>query len=99
MAIPGLGFLLAATLDGVHARFRWIPCLLMAAMVFFQIREKLDIPFGFGGQNEASVRFANTRSSQSQLRGLRLPPAMVTFLDETANVVATHNGRRRCYLP
>jgi len=91
MAIPGLGFLLAATLDGVQGRFRWLLCFLMAAMVFLQVREKLDIPFGFGQQDEASVRFADAKSDQPQLRGLRLSPSMVTFLDETSNIVATYS--------
>jgi hypothetical protein len=89
MALPGLGFLLAATLDGVRDRFRWFPLLIMAAMVFLQVREKLDEPFGFGHLNEASVRSANTASTQPQLRGMRFPSAMVKFLDDTVSLVAT----------
>jgi hypothetical protein len=89
MTLPGLGFLLAATLDGVRDRFRWFPLLIMASMVFLQVREKLAGPFGFAHQNEAAVRFANTASSEPQLRGMRLPAPMVKFLDDTATVVAT----------
>jgi hypothetical protein len=89
MALPGLGFLLAATLDGVRDRYRWFPLLLMAAMVFLQVREKLDEPFGFGHQNEAAVRFANTASPEPQMRGMRFPPQMVRFLDDTVALVST----------
>lgn len=89
MTLPGLGFLLAATLDGVRDRFRWFPLLIMAAMVFLQVREKLDDPFGFGHQNEAAVRFANTASIEPELRGLRLPSQMVKFLDDTVSLVTT----------
>jgi len=89
MTLPGLGFLLAATLDGVRDRYRWFPLLLMAVMVFLQVREKLDEPFGFGHQNEAAVRFANAASNEPQLRGMRLPPQMVRFLDDTVTLVST----------
>jgi hypothetical protein len=92
MALPGLGFLLAATLDGVRSRFKWFLMLVMAAMVFLEVREKLDVPFGFGGQDEAPVRFANAASFQPQLRGMRLAPEMVRFLDETVSVVAKQTG-------
>ena len=89
MALPGLGFLLAATLDGVQGRHKWFPMLVMAAMVFLQVREKLDIPFGFAHQDEAPVRFADATSSEPQLRGMRLSPAMTKFLDDTVSLVAT----------
>jgi hypothetical protein len=88
MALPGLGFLLAATLDGVQARFKWCVLLVMAAAVFIQVREKLDMPFGFGHQDEAPVRVASAASVQPELRGLRLPPEMVRFLDETVSLAA-----------
>ena len=89
MTLPGLGFLLAATLDGVRDRFRWFPLLIMAAMVFLQVREKLDRPFGFGLQDEAAVRFANAASAEPRLRGMRFPSPMVRFLDDTVSLVAT----------
>jgi hypothetical protein len=89
MTLPGLGFLLAAALDGVRARSKWLLLLAMAAMVFLQVREKLDMPFGFGHQDEAPVRVANAVSAQPQLRGLRLAPEMVRFLDETVSLAAT----------
>jgi hypothetical protein len=88
MTLPGLGFLLAATLDGVRDRFRWFPLALMASMMFLQVREKLDGPFGFGHQNEAAVKYANTASMEPQLRGMRLPAPMVKFLDDTTSLIA-----------
>ncbi len=90
MTIPGLAFLLAAMLDGLRDLFRWFALLVLAAMVFLQVRDKLDRPFGFDGQNEAPVRFANMASSQPQLRGMRLPPEMVKFLDQTAGIIREH---------
>ncbi len=92
MTLPGLGFLLAATLDGVQARFKWFLLIVLAVMVFLQVREKLDMPFGFGHQDEAPVRLANAVSVQPQLRGLRMAPEMVRFLDETASLAATKTG-------
>jgi hypothetical protein len=89
MTLPGLGFLLAATLDGVRDRWRWLPLLAMAALVFLQVREKLDGPFGFGHMNEAAVRYADSSSVQPQLRGMRLPAPMLKFLDDTVGLIAT----------
>jgi hypothetical protein len=90
MTLPGLGFLLAATLDGVQDRFRWLPLLVIVSMVFLQVREKLDLPFTFDRMDEAPVRLANAGSIQPQLRGMRLPPSMVTFLDETVSFVGSN---------
>ena len=88
MTLPGLAFLLAATLDGVRDRHRWFPSLILAAMVFLQVWEKLDKPFGFALQDEPAVRFANATSVQPQLRGMRLPANVVSFLDDTVSTVA-----------
>jgi hypothetical protein len=91
MTLPGLGFLLAAALDGVRSLFRWFPLLIMGLLVFFEVREKLDMPFGFGHQNEPAVRYALAASVQPQLRGMRLPAEAVRFLDDTANTVRTQS--------
>ncbi len=87
MALPGLGFLLCATLAGVRDRFKWFPLLVMAAMVFIQVREKLDLPFTFDHLSEAPVRFEQAASVQPQLSGMRFSPGMVRFLDETVALV------------
>jgi hypothetical protein len=92
MLIPGLGLLLAATLDGIGDRFKWFLGLTMAAMVFLQIQGKLDLPFGFDGEDEMAVRFATDVSVQPQLRDIRLPPPTVKFLDETVKLVAARTG-------
>lgn len=92
MLLPGLGVLVALVLDG--ARRRALP-LVYAALAFvslMQVREKLDLPFGFDYQDEAPVRSATFASVQPQLRGLRLPWETVRFLDET---VATIDARTR----
>jgi hypothetical protein len=92
MTLPGLGFLLAATLDGVRDRFKWFPLLVMAAMVFIQVREKLDMPFGFDHLDESPVRFETAASSQPQLRGLRLAPSMADFLDSSVRTIKAHTS-------
>jgi hypothetical protein len=58
----------------------------MAAMVFIQIREKLDLPFAFDNQEEPAIRFATHRSSTPQLQGMRLPPETVRLIDETVSL-------------
>ncbi|HEY4382111.1 MAG TPA: hypothetical protein VGN01_17310 [Acidobacteriaceae bacterium] len=90
MVLPGLGFMLAATLDGVQDRFKWFPLLVMAAMVFLQVRDKLERPFGFDGQVEAPAHLANAISTQPQLRGMRLSPQMASFLDQSVEIVQSH---------
>ncbi len=87
MTLPGLGLILAAWLDGAEGRKHWIPALAMAAFVFLQVREKLNIPFGFNYYCDAPVRFADTVSSQPRLRGMRLSPETVRFLDRTSALV------------
>lgn len=88
MTLPGLGLMLAAWMDGAEARWRWVPALTMAALVFFQVREKLNIPFGFEHYYDAPVRSADASSNQRQLQGMRLPPETVRFLDRTSALVA-----------
>jgi hypothetical protein len=92
MTLPGLAFLLAAALDGVGDRFRWFPVLTIAAIVFLQVRDKLVRPFGFDGQNEAPAVLARAVSSQPALRGIRLPPAMANFLDQSVALVRSQTG-------
>lgn len=98
MTLPGLGFLLAAALEGVRERARWFLLLVMAAMVFIQVRERLDLPFDFGRQREAPIRFANQASEQPMLRGMRLPAATVRLLDDTVAAVANHTSPRDTFL-
>lgn len=83
MTLPGLGLLLAATIDGSGPRGRRFVYALMAVMVFMAVREKLDLPFGFDGLNEAPVRFSTVKSDIPALRGMRLPAETVRLLDET----------------
>ena len=66
MLLPGLGFVLAAMPDGVRPQRRWAVYCTMAIMVFMQVREKLDLPFGFDYQNEPPVREAVVQSNQEQ---------------------------------
>lgn len=83
MVLPGLGFLVAAVLEGAALRARPFVYAALCLLVLMQVREKLDLPFGFDYQDEAAVRVADSVSNQPQMRGMRLPKETVRFLDET----------------
>jgi hypothetical protein len=89
MTLPGLGLLLAAAVDGVR-KGRPVLYALLAITVFFQVREKLDLPFSFDHQEEPSVRFATASSTLPALRGMRLPADTVHLLEETTLTMQTH---------
>ena len=84
MALPGLGLLLAAAIDGARGWGRRFLYVVMAAMVFIQIREKLNLPFAFDHQEEAAVRFARRASGQPMLRGMRLATEEVRLFDDVS---------------
>jgi len=89
MTLPGLGLLLAAAIDGTRPWGRWFLYLVLAAMVFIQVREKLDLPFAFDNQDEPPIRFATEKSSQPMLHGLRLPAEEVRLLDDVSAAAKT----------
>ena len=61
----------------------------VALAVFLSVREKLDRPFLFDGQQEMPVRFATARSGLPEMRGMRLPAATVALLDGVTVTIAT----------
>jgi hypothetical protein len=87
MLLPGLGFLIAATLSGAHRYARTIVYGVLVYLVFVQVREKLDLPFEFDHLDEAPVRLASFTSDNPMLRGMRLPKSTVDFLDGTAEII------------
>jgi len=89
MTLPGLGLLLAAAIDGARPWGRRFLYLVMAAMVFIQVREKLDLPFAFDNQDEPPIRFATEKSAQLMLRGMRLPAEDVRLLDDVSAAAQT----------
>ena len=89
MTLPGLGLLLAAAIDGARPWGRRFLYLVMAAMVFIQVREKLDLPFAFDNQDEPPIRFAMEKTSQPMLRGMRLPAEEVRLLDDVSAAAQT----------
>src|SRR6185312_17467 len=89
MTLPGLGLLLAAAIDGARPWGRWFLYLVMAAMVFIQVREKLDLPFAFDNQNEPPIRFATESSSQPMLHGMRLPAEEIRLIDDVSAAAQT----------
>jgi len=89
MTLPGLGLLLAAAIDGTRPGGRRFLYLVMAAMVFIQVREKLDLPFAFDNQDEPPIRFATEKSSQPMLRGMRLPAEEVRLLEDVSAAAQT----------
>ena len=88
MTLPGLGLLLAAALDGATRYGRDFISVVISAVTFLGVHDKLVVPFSFDHQTEAPVRFATAHSQQPILRGMRLPAETVDFLDGTATVVA-----------
>lgn len=89
MTLPGLGLLLAAAIDGARPLGRGFLYLVMAAMIFIQVREKLGLPFAFDHQEEPAVRFATYASSQPMLRGMRLPEEEIRLLDDVTAAART----------
>jgi hypothetical protein len=87
MVLPGLGFLIAATLNGVRARYLPYVYGVLVLMVFMQTREKLDLPFVFDYQMDSKVRFAVEKSTLPQLQGMRLSKETVQFLDGTTDII------------
>jgi hypothetical protein len=92
MTLPGLGFLLAAALDGTRGHSRRFIYLVTAAMVFIQVREKLAKPFSFGSLDEGPVRLAIARSNLPELKGMRLPVQTRDFVDQTTAILRAHAG-------
>lgn len=92
MTLPGLALLLAAALEGSKGWGRRFLFLVLTAMVFLAVREKLDLPFSFDHQDEPAVRFATQPSAEPMLHGMRLPPETVRLLDETAATMRAKAG-------
>ena len=92
MLLPGLGFLIAAALDSLSERGAALIYLTSGVLLFTQTTLKLERPFGFEDWNEAPVRTATDQSTLPELRGLRLPPGMVQFIDGTAAIINDHAG-------
>ncbi len=86
MTLPGLALLIAAAVEGAQS-YRGVLYALLAVLLCFQLREKLDLPFTFGAQDEPPVRLATTRSSLPALRGMLLPLSTVELLDEVTRGV------------
>ena len=91
MLLPGFGLLLAALLDASHRRGSQFVLVVLAALLFLGIWEKLNLPFSFDHQDEPAIRFAVARSAQPMLRGMKLPRETVRLLDETAAQARQHN--------
>lgn len=87
MLLPGLGFLVAAALQGARPHQRKYIYLVLATAVFLGVRVKLDIPFAFNVRNEERVSLATAVSVQPQLRGMRLPADTRDFLDGTVALI------------
>ena len=92
MLLPGLGFLTAAALDGLRGRRVALVYLACGSLLVAQTCLRLDRPFGFEGFDEPAVRTATAESQIPELRGLRLPPEIVEFIDGTARIVAEHTS-------
>ena len=90
MLLPGLGFLVAAALQGARPHHRKYIYVVLVTVVFLAVRAKLDLPFGFTVGSEQPVSLATTVSVQPQMRGMRLPADTRDFLDETIALIRDH---------
>lgn len=90
MLLPGLGFLVAAALQGARPHHRRYIYIVLATAVFVGEWAKLDIPFAFIGGYEERVSLATTVSVQPQMRGMRLPADTRDFLDGTIALIRDH---------
>jgi hypothetical protein len=87
MLLPGLGFLIAAALQGARPHHRKYIYIAVATAVFIAERAKLDMPFSFIAGKEERVSLATTVSVQPQMRGMRLPADTRDFLDGTIAII------------
>ena len=87
MLFPGVGLVAALVLAGSEGRQRQIVYGVFGLLLMLQLREKLDLPFGFDLQDEGQVAEAGVRSELPELRGMRLPAATVAFVDQTTRLV------------
>ena len=92
MALPGLGLLIAAVLHGARPERRRYVYVVLGFLVFMQVLEKLNLPFGFDGLIESKVRMAVQPSKLPELRGMRLSPDMNSFLEQTVATIKTQTG-------
>ncbi len=88
MALPGLGLLIAAALHGLRPENRRYVYAVLGCLVFVQVLEKLDVPFGFDGLNDSPVRLAVQPSKLPELRGMRFSPETNAFLEHTVATIA-----------
>ena len=91
MTLPGLGLLIAAILEGAAPRSRPWVYAAAASLIFFQVREKLALPFAFEGLNEPPVREQRQPSPLPALRGLRLAPQLNDFLQHSVQTIQAHS--------
>jgi hypothetical protein len=87
MLLPGLGFLVAAALQGARPHHRRYIYSVLTTAVFVAQWAKLDMPFAFIAGQEERVSLATTRSVQPQMRGMRLPADTRDFLDGTVALI------------
>jgi hypothetical protein len=92
MLLPGLGFLIAAALQGARPYERKYIYFVLVVAVFIAERAKLDVPFAFIGGSEERVGLATTASVHPQMRGMRLPPDTRDFLDGTIAIIRDHTS-------
>ena len=90
MVMPGLGFVVAAVLEGgsIWRRTAWYT---ICAMLLFSVTlTKLKTPFGFNEWMEPSVAAATFHSALPEMRGFLLPEAEVRMIDGTTRIIREH---------
>lgn len=92
MLYPGLGLVLAATIDGLTSRrLQYVVYSICAVLLAAETCDRLNRPQGFHEWVDPPVREATATSTLPELSGLRLPPSVVRFLDTTVNIIRQHS--------
>ncbi len=81
MTVPGLGLILAVLLNDFEGWRRFAVYAACGVLLFCQTQAKERMPFAFADWLEPPVKDATMASSLPELRGFRLPPDTVDFVD------------------
>lgn len=88
--LPGLGLIVASTLDKLNGWRLGIVYFLWCLLIFGATELKCTIPFGFQAIYEQAGRLSVATSKQPALKGFVLPRKTVDFLDGALDVIKEH---------
>jgi hypothetical protein len=87
MTLPGLALIIVVLLDDYEDWRRWALYAVCGALMFCQVQAKMQVPYGFDNWYEPPVNTTNTTSAIPELRGFKLAPNTIDFVDSTVRIV------------